>query len=115
MDSDKIKDIIWAHSLWKQHLRKAIESGSCHLSVEEAGNEKKCHLGKWLASEEAQTLPNYAELVEIHHHFHRQAAQILQLALNGNRHEALNAMAMGSYFNKLTSQLVNAINEINHH
>ncbi|MEN9848486.1 MAG: hypothetical protein RL368_1226 [Pseudomonadota bacterium] len=115
MNSDKIKDIIWAHSLWKQHLRKAIEGGGSHFTVEEAGNDKKCQFGKWLISEEAQVLPNYAELVELHHHFHQQAAQILQLALDGNRHEALNAMAMGSYFNKLTSQLVNAINEINHH
>lgn len=115
MDSDKVKDLIWAHSLWKQRLRKAIERGGSHLSLEEAGNDKKCELGKWLVSEEAQLLPNYAELVEIHHHFHQQAAQILQLAMEGRHHEALNAISMGSYFNKLTSQLVNAINEINHH
>lgn len=115
MDSEKIKDLIWAHSLWKQQLRKAIESGRSRVSVEDAGNDKKCALGKWILSEEAQVLPNYAELVEIHHHFHQQAAQILQLAIEGKRHEALNAMAMGSYFSKLTSQLVNALNDINHH
>jgi hypothetical protein len=115
MNSEKIKDLIWAHSLWKQQLRKAIESGRSRVSIEEASNDKKCTLGQWLLSDEAQLLPNYAELVEIHHHFHQQAAQILQLAIDGKRHEALNAMAMGSYFSKLTSQLVNALNEINHH
>lgn len=115
MNSDKIKDIIWAHSLWKSHLRKAVALKDSHFSVADAGNDKKCEFGKWLLSEEAQRLENHAKLVELHQHFHQQAAQILQLALQGNRHEALAAMELGSCFSKLTSQLVNLLNELHPH
>jgi hypothetical protein len=109
MNKDEINDIIWAHSQWKSHLRKAIDMQSSPLNVSDAGNTKKCYFGKWLMSAEAHRLANHADLVEIHQNFHQQAAKILQMALDGHRHEAHEAIALGSHFNKLTAELVNII------
>ncbi|MDD2814410.1 MAG: CZB domain-containing protein [Thiotrichaceae bacterium] len=112
MNKDNINEIIWAHSQWKSHLRKAIDMQSSHLNVADAGNDKKCSFGKWLMSVEAHRLANHDELVEIHHNFHQQAAQILQIALDGHQHVAHEAIALGSPFNKLTAELVNMISAL---
>jgi hypothetical protein len=97
MNKDKINEVIWTHSQWKAHLRKAIEMQTSHLNVADAGNDKKCAFGKWLMSVED---------------FHQQAAQILQIALDGHRHKAQEAIALGSPFNRLTAELVNMISAL---
>lgn len=112
MNKDKINEVIWTHSQWKAHLRKAIEMQTSHLNVADAGNDKKCAFGKWLMSVEAQHLENHKKLVELHHDFHQQAAQILQIALDGHRHKAHEAIALGSPFNRLTAELVNMISAL---
>jgi hypothetical protein len=112
MNKEEINEIIWAHSQWKSHLRKAIDMQGSHLNAADAGNDKKCAFGKWLQSAEAHRLENHAKLLELHRDFHQQAAQILQIALEGHRQMAHEAIALGSPFNKLTAELVNSISAL---
>ena len=115
MNRDEINDVIWAHSQWKYNLRKAIDMQSSHFNVADVGNDKKCAFGKWLMSVEAHHLENHKKLVELHHDFHQQAAQILQIALDGHQHKAHEAIALGSSFNRLTAELVNMISALSEH
>lgn len=105
--ADEIKKAIASHGLWKSRLRQAIDSGRSQWSVEEIAAEGDCELGRWLQA--AEPTGEGAERVEriraLHRKFHREAAQVLQLAHGGQRSVANMAMAAGSPFDRLTSEL----------
>lgn len=109
---DSIDKVIWAHSRWKTHLKQAIETGKCDFNVENSSNPHACEFGQWLDSIDGKNLPDYDTIVKLHNGFHREAANILDLALNGNAREATAKMQMGSKFNQLTAKLVNGLVEI---
>jgi len=105
--------VIQSHSQWKNRLKKAIEKGEFDfVDVDEIANEHKCQFGQWLDSQTGKMLPDYNEVVAIHIAFHKEAARILELALQGHQDEALEAMKLGSRFNQLTAQLVNKLADI---
>ncbi|MBK7366946.1 MAG: CZB domain-containing protein [Candidatus Eisenbacteria bacterium] len=105
--ADEIKKAIAAHGLWKSRLRQAIDTGRSQWSVEEIAADGDCDLGRWLqavepAADEAERIERIRTL---HRKFHREAAQVLQLAHGGQRSVANMAMAAGSPFDRLTSEL----------
>jgi len=109
----KIDRAIFGHSRLKFHLKNAIETARSDFKYEEIKDPHACPLGEWLDSPEGQVLPNYAELTEIHKDFHKEAAQVLDLALQGKKNEAkLSIQPLTSKFSKLSSQLVNTLAEI---
>ena len=110
----EVEKAILAHSRWKTHLKEAITTGESHFSVANVWNSHLCEFGKWLDSAEANTIPNYQEVVKLHQEFHKAAAQILELALSGKREEALNQMQLGgrSDFNQLSARLVSKLAEL---
>ena len=103
----KFEKAIVAHSQWKYHLKKAVQTGQSRFTVEEATNPHVCEFGKWLDSAEGKILPEYSELLELHNNFHEEASIILELALTGKKNEAEEKMQFGSRFSQLTSKLVN--------
>jgi len=109
---DKIGEAIVAHSRWKHHLKKAIDTGESEFHVETAQSSHLCPFGKWLDSEEGKSLPHYDEIYELHHKFHIQAANILNLALNQQSNEAETQLAFGSDFSKTSAKLVNKLGEL---
>jgi hypothetical protein len=110
--SKKIDQVIWAHSRWKVHLKEAIKTGKSDFTVEEVRNPHACPFGQWLDSKEGRTLPHYSEIVQLHQDFHQEAAEILNLALSGQKEEAASRVQLGSNFNQLTAKLVNQLAEI---
>lgn len=109
---ETIDKAIWAHSRWKLHLQNAINNRKSEFSVTETGNPMFCKFGEWLYSAEGKTLPNFAEIVELHQQFHQEAAKILALALNGQVADAKAKMESGSDFNQLTAKLVKMLAEV---
>lgn len=105
--ADEIKKAIAAHGLWKSRLRQAIDSGRSQWSVEEVAADGDCDLGRWLQSVDppAEEAERVERIRALHRKFHREAAQVLQLAHGGQRSVANMAMAAGSPFDRLTSEL----------
>ncbi|RKZ60051.1 MAG: hypothetical protein DRR16_25585 [Candidatus Parabeggiatoa sp. nov. 3] len=110
--NDKIDPAIWAHSRWKVHLKEAIETGQSDFNVETVRNPHACAFGQWLDSKEGKTLSHYSEIVELHQNFHKEAAQILSLALIGQKDEAASKIQLGSEFSHMTARLVNTLADI---
>ncbi|GEM_PF-678480 len=108
----KMGDAIVMHNRWKFDLKQAIATGQSHILVEEAQNPLLCSFGKWLYSAEGIILPNYLELVELHGEFHKEAANILHLALTGESSEAIARMQLGSDFSRISSNLIDKLAEI---
>lgn len=106
---EALQKAIIAHSHWKYHLREAIMTGNTSIPIEDVKNPHICELGKWLDSPSGKTLPNHAELVQIHQDFHKEAAYVLTLAVHGKKEEAAARMQPGSYFSQLTAKLVNRL------
>jgi hypothetical protein len=100
------------HTHWKYHLKQAIEAGQSELTVIGARNPHLCAFGKWLDSTEGKMLPHYLEIVELHQHFHEEAAKVLDLALQGQTSQAREGLQLGSPFNQATAKLINKLGEI---
>jgi hypothetical protein len=110
-DPDRIVKAIAAHAKWKFHLRQAIETGTSDWTVNEVRTDNRCEFGKWL-----QALPlgdrksEHCENVrQLHAEFHKEAAEVLRLALARRREEAEVAIAQGSRFTKASTKLTIAM------
>ena len=112
MMNPKMGEAIVMHNRWKFDLKQAIATGQSHIIVEDAKNHLLCSFGKWLYSAEGIILPNYLERVEVHGEFHKEAANILSLALTGESSEAIARMQLGSYFSRISSNLIDKLAEI---
>jgi hypothetical protein len=111
IDGAKIDQVITAHANWKDRLKEAIASGTCPITVEQAAKDDRCDFGKWIYSLPAteRAAPRMLELARMHTEFHKQAAAILGLALAHRRPEAEAAMASGTPFTRVTTDLVMAL------
>lgn len=105
--ADEIRKAVATHSLWKSRLRQAIDSGRSQWTVEEVAAADQCELGRWLESVEAagDDAARVERIRDLHRKFHREAAQVLQLAHGGQHGVANMAMAAGSPFDRLTNEL----------
>ncbi len=72
-----------------------------------------CVFGRWLyggrITPEEKAMPGYEEVCRLHARFHAEAAQVLELALTGNRWEAAAAMGHGSPYANASVELLNAL------
>jgi methyl-accepting chemotaxis protein len=107
-DPHLLDHAIAAHSKWKFRLRDAIQSGQSEWTVETVRKDDQCAFGQWL-----KTMPladrmshEWKEARELHTQFHQAAADVLALALSGQRGPATAAMAPGGAFSHVSSQLV---------
>lgn len=111
IDTAQIDRAIVAHSQWKQRLRDAIASGKSELNVADAARANLCDFGRWLAELPAgEVAPDRLQgLREAHARFHKEAAHVLDLALHHRPPEAEAAMASGSPFVRVSTDLVMAL------
>lgn len=112
VDKEKLNQAILMHSQWKKRLKMAVETGKSEFTINNAKNPHACTLGEWLNTREGRSITCYPELTEVHQAFHREAAEILQLALRGAKSEALARLELGSPFGQLTAKLVNYLVEL---
>lgn len=105
---EQIVRAISAHGMWKARLNDAIETGKSEFSVATVVTDDHCDFGKWLkgATLELKNNPHYKKCVELHSQFHKQAADVLSLAIAGKKEEATKATGLGSPFSSATSALV---------
>lgn len=102
---------IAAHAKWKYRLMEAIDTGQSEWRVDDVRADNACEFGKWLAtlSFSERLSSHFKEIHSLHAEFHIQASNVLQLALSRQVPEATKAMALGSRFARVSSQLTMAV------
>ncbi len=105
---DQIASAIAAHQEWKARLIHAIQQGSSDYQPTIVEKDDQCALGHWLCDCDPELLQSihYQTVRQLHADFHREAARILELALNGQRGQACLALGLGSQYVKISSALV---------
>jgi len=110
----EISQAISAHGMWKNVLRKAIETGECPSTPEKVQQDIHCSFGKWLHTRidpSMKKMPMYKKIVKTHKKFHVAAAKILTLALARKKEEATEGIQLGSEFSKLSSSLISELTQ----
>jgi methyl-accepting chemotaxis protein len=100
-----------AHEAWRARLRDAIETGSSPVSVEDAGKDDACSFGKWLHGPgmlRDRDPERWQLLHDLHEQFHRNAAEVLALAISGRRADA-QAMINNPKFSDIERRLKDAL------
>ena len=97
---------IRSHSEWKHKLNQAIHNQQTDLPVERLADYHVCDFGMWLEHQNATSLPAYHRIHQMHAQFHKQAAEIFELAKKGDTATAEQKMALGSPFRDTSAALV---------
>lgn len=114
MEAENIDKAIAAHGAWKDRLTNTIASGTSDFDPAVVKLPDKCEFGKWLYGDipaEAKGTDYYTKSVDLHAKFHVEASKILALALQGEKADAEALMGDDSEFIKLSSTLINLLNE----
>ena len=106
---EDIDTAIALHELWKTQLLNAIETGSSEWVPRTVKADNQCDFGKWLysCSPDEKALPHYNIIKQLHAQFHIEAGRILEIALLGNKDNAV-AELEGQYA-KISSSLIGAL------
>jgi hypothetical protein len=102
---------ISAHSLWKQRLQQAAETGTSEFLPDNVCKNNLCDFGKWLQSlpPEARVSKHFTGVNALHAEFHQLAGQILKLAVGNQQHAAKAALAPNAELGRLSSRLTLAM------
>jgi len=111
MYADEINEAIASHGLWKFRLKRAIETGESDWSTSDLRKNDACQFGGWLQGlpTDVQAGEHWQQVHELHTEIHRQAADVLQLALNDQQSEAQAALRFGSPFMVASAKLTAAM------
>jgi hypothetical protein len=109
--TEALDHAIAAHAKWKYRLMEAIDTGKSQWHVSDVRTDNSCEFGKWLYAQPlSERLSEHCKNVRtLHAEFHVLAAQVLELALAGRKVEATAAMALGSRFATVSSNLTMAV------
>ncbi len=113
-DPSEINKAIKAHSVWKVRLKDAVDTGKSEFTPSKVRDNHICEFGKWLAglSPAEKALDDYKRIQPLHEKFHAEAANVLQLAISGQREKAHVALTdIRSDFVYVSAQLINALSE----
>ena len=96
-----------AHAQWKYRLYQAINTGKSEWTVAQVRTDDQCDLGKWLRSlpMSEQQSERYKVIWALHVEFHTIASEVLEMALAGRKEEAKEAIALGTHFSEITTNL----------
>ena len=105
--SEAITKGIAAHGLWKQRLIDAIKTGKSEWTPTIVCQDNQCEFGKWLysCSNDEKASPHYEKIRHLHADFHKTAATVLDLALQGKTTEAEAKIADNSDYKNISSNL----------
>jgi len=88
-----LNQAVQAHAEWKLKFRSAISRHE-QMDVVTISRDDCCNLGKWLHGEakaKFSKLDSFAQCVEKHAHFHKEAARIAE-AINAKKYDAASTM-----------------------
>ena len=109
---DQINAAIGVHGMWKTRIRTAAQTGLSEWKPDFVDSSHNCDFGKWLDSfPEGAKQADYKKVFALHADFHKEAARVLRMALNGKKEEAEKAISLGSPYEKLTVSLTKAMME----
>jgi hypothetical protein len=108
---DALDRAIAAHAKWKYRLMDAIDSGKSDVHVSDVRSDTACEFGKWMAALPlADRLNQHVpEVRSLHTQFHALAADVLEMALAGDKQQATAAIAPQSRFASVSSNLTGAV------
>ena len=110
---EELDKAIGAHGLWKTRLRNAIESGKIEADIATIRVDNQCAFGKWLYGSTLSSLDksssHYKTVKELHAEFHKTAAHVAELAVNGKKTEAEKMIASGGDYARISSKLTQAM------
>ncbi len=105
--ANTIYQAIVTHTTWKKRLHEVVEQGSNPYDFSIEHNE----FNKWLKENvnELSQYEHYSTVVKLNNELHREARQIIHLALTGKQAEAQALIEYGSEFEHLSQDLVQNI------
>ena len=108
-----IEKAIAAHGMWKQRLLSAIKSGTSDFTVAQVQVDDRCDFGKFFYGlpSDVRESEQGRRIQQLHASFHRGASLILDLALKGEREQALQALSAGSPYDQLIGELGAALRQ----
>jgi methyl-accepting chemotaxis protein len=101
-----------AHAAWKDRLHTAIAEGASELDPANVRKDDGCPFGVWLHGPDAASVNesgHYEKVHDLHAEFHEIASEVLALAISGETEQAELRMAVGSDFQRVSSQLSQAL------
>jgi Chemoreceptor zinc-binding domain len=113
-DPSEINKAIKAHSVWKVRLKDAVDTGRSEFTPAKVRDNNICEFGKWLATlpPTERALDEYKRIQSLHEKFHANAADVLQLAIGGQREKAHAALTdIKSDFVYTSALLINALSD----
>ena len=111
VDTSQIDRGILAHAKWKNRLFDAVNTGKSESTVQDTRSDNQCEFGKWLASlpPSEKSSEHFQKVTALHAEFHQAASEVLELALSARKEEAEAAIAVGSRFPLISSNLTMAM------
>lgn len=113
VESHPLRQAIVAHAAWKKRLRQTIETGRLAQGVEidTAARDDACAFGKWLHSPAAPDLDaeRAAAVKSLHASFHREAAQVMRVALAGDKLRAEQLMISPDGYGGIAGELTDSL------
>jgi chemoreceptor zinc-binding protein len=112
-DQAEIDKAIAAHGMWKTRLKDAIEKRKIDTPAETIRVDNQCAFGKWLYSPALNSVDkaseHYKTVKDLHAEFHKTAAKVVELALDGKRIEAEKMIALDGDYAGVSSKLTSAM------
>ncbi|MBK8946418.1 MAG: CZB domain-containing protein [Ignavibacteriae bacterium] len=111
VSKEAINSAINNHVIWKRRLISAIESGKSEFQVAKVQKDNVCEFGKWLESLSAidRSSTDFQTVKELHSSFHKTAANVLDLALKGQKESAMEKFNFNGTFGAISSKLTVAL------
>jgi hypothetical protein len=108
---ERIDAALTSHEFRKGWLSSVIESGSSEWGPQRVKADNQCDLGKWLyaCSPQEKAMPCYDVVKHLHAQFHIEGGRILDIALRGDRDNALAEMAEGRRYAEISAALVHEL------
>ena len=113
INAQEITKAIGAHGMWKRRLEMVVKEKKSDTPPEKVEPDNQCEFGKWLYSLPVsdQSSPHFKKVQTLHASFHKEAAQVIRLALKGQMPEAEKSMALGGAYTNVSSRLTVAMME----
>jgi hypothetical protein len=106
---EEIQKGMLAHAQWKERIKNAIETGASNFTADQVKIDDGCDFGAWLHALPDQTSDEWKQIHRLHEQFHEEAGRILDLALQGRKDEAKQAISLNSHFADLSVRMTNLL------
>ena len=113
MNAQEITKAIGAHGLWKSRVQLVIDTGKTDTPPEKIQDDALCDFGKWLNGlpPAEQTSEHYKKVRNLHTLFHREAANVVRMALKQQKTVAMEAMGLHGSYTRASGDLTRAMME----